>query len=532
MGRAGRTERAGLMGQIARREGWRSARRVVTRVARTGALALVGGCLLAAFFVVQQGAQGAVPAALACGLGQPQTMLANKIPALLYPVTPDMPQNAPQGVFPLDYTAGSPVAFTEDLSRVPGAPKLSSFRWQWNFGDGTGNVNTESPTHTFTKPGTYYVGSWIWDTTSNAWTSFDSAQIHVVSGIPGNPPVAKASSNMAVTLIGQKVTFDATGSHSSDGSSLKYLWNFNDGTTATTPKVAHAFPLNGTTFAALVVTDDRGAQSMATVNIIIQTQAPTAALSASDLEVDAGGTITFDASQSAPPQGVAGEAVVKYVWNFGDGSKQQTTQTPTTAHTYQKAGSYKVTLTVFDKQDEQAATTLTVKVLGAASGGISPLVIIGGIALLVGLGIVVYLFWQRQRRAAMVRRYQEEQALARARRAQRGPRSPRGPNGGNGYYGGANGNGNGNGNGYGRQPAPRGGGTTRYERAPANGQSGQRRQAPGNGSGRGASGGYGDSGSYRSGSGPDYGPRDQRSSTSSNQVPRRPGGQGNPPEGW
>ena len=405
---------------------------VVTRAVRPLFLALIGGVLLALAFTARAGTDGTLPAALACGLGNPQTMLANKIPALLYPVTPNMPQNAPQGVFPLNYAANTAVAFTEDLSRVPGAPKLSSFRWEWNFGDGTGNVFVESPTHTFTQPGTYYVGSWVWDTTSNSWSSFDSAQIHIVSAIVGNAPVAKAASNMSVTAIGQSVTFDAAGSHSSDGSQLKYLWNFNDGTTATTAHVVHQFPLNGSTFAAVVVTDARGAQSMATVNITIQAQAPTAALSASDLEIDAGSAINFDASQSAAPQGVANDSIAKYVWNFGDGTKPQTTQTPTTSHVYQKAGSYKVTLTVYDKPGAQASATLQVKVLGAASSGVSPLVIIGGILLVIGLGVGIYAFWQQRRRAEMVRQYQQAQALARARRAPRGPRTPVGGNG-NGY---------------------------------------------------------------------------------------------------
>ncbi|HEU5347355.1 MAG TPA: PKD domain-containing protein [Ktedonobacterales bacterium] len=409
---------------VRRRDSWRqSSRYVAARLARSLVLALMGGCLLALLVTTQQGERGELPAALACGLGNPQTMLANKIPALLYPVTQDMPQDAPQGVFPLDYAVGTSIAFTEDLSRVPGAPKLNSFRWEWNFGDGTGNVYVEIPTHTFTKPGTYYVGSWVWDTTSNSWSSFDSAQIHIVSAIVGNAPMAKATSDMAVTAIGQSVTFDAAGSHSNDGSQLKYLWNFNDGTTATTPHVVHQFPLNGTTFAAVIVTDARGAQSMATVNITIQAQAPTAALNASDLEVDAGSTVSFDASQSVAPKGVVGDAIAKYIWDFGDGTKPQTTQTPTTSHVYQKAGSYKVTLTVFDKPGAQASATLRMKVLGAANGGVSPLVIIGGILLLVGLGIGIYAFWQRRRRAEMVRRYQEAQALARAHRGQRGSRA-------------------------------------------------------------------------------------------------------------
>ena len=72
-----------LTGRIARRNSRRATRHIVARVARTGALALIGGCLLMALFVVQQGARDAIPSALACGLGQPQTMLANKIPALL-----------------------------------------------------------------------------------------------------------------------------------------------------------------------------------------------------------------------------------------------------------------------------------------------------------------------------------------------------------------------------------------------------------------------------------------------------------------
>jgi PKD repeat protein len=187
--------------------------------------------------------------------------------------------------------------------------------------------------------------------------------------------------------------------------------------------------------------------------------------------VDAGSTVNFDASQSAPPQGVDGDAIAKYVWSFGDGSASQTTETPTTSHTYQKAGSYKVTLTVYDKPGAQATTTLTVKVLGAASGGFSPLVIIGGIALLLGLGIGGYAFWQQRRRAEMVRRYQEAQALARARRGQ-GPRGPRGPNGG---YGNSGSYGNG------RQPAMRGGPPQRYDRPPGPsqpGHSGQGQRRP------------------------------------------------------
>lgn len=446
------------------------AQRAIARLMRSCVLAVVGGCLLALLLTARQATQGTIPTALACGLGNPQTMLANKIPALFYPVTPNMPQNAPQGVFPMNYAANTSIAFIEDLSRVPGAPKISSFRWKWNFGDGSGDVFIVSPTHTFTKPGTYYVGSWIWDTTANDWTSFDSAQIHIVASIPANPPVAKVSSNKAYVDLTGSVTFDAAGSHSTDGSRLKYFWNFNDSTTGTGPHIVHQFPLNGTTFVALIVTDARGAQSMATVNITIQAHSPTASLSASDLEIDAGSVVNFDGSQSLPPAGVSGEAITKYAWDFGDGSAPVTTQTATTSHRYARSGLYTVSLTVFDKQSEQATTTLKVKVLSAASGGggVSPLVVIGGIVLLVGLAIGLYALWQQRRRARMIREYQEAQA--RARRSQRGPRAP--GNGGNGRSGNTGAYGS---YGNGRQPS-------RYDRVPSGQTSVQRRPSSPNGS--------------------------------------------------
>ncbi len=120
------------------------------------------------------------------------------------------------------------------------------------------------------------------------------------------------------------------------------------------------------------------------------------------------------------------------------------------------------------------------KVLGAAGGGVNPLVVIGAIVLLIGLGIGGYAFWQQRKRAEMVRQYQEAQALARARRTQqRGPRAPGGNSGNNGYSN------PGSGSGYGRQPAMRGGPPPRNDRAPSSGQSGQlgqRRPPTSNGS--------------------------------------------------
>jgi 6-phosphogluconolactonase (cycloisomerase 2 family) len=76
--------------------------------------------------------------------------------------------------------------------------------------------------------------------------------------------------------------------------------------------------------------------------VITPDQAPTASFSAT---VPAKGhTIKFNASKSTA---ATGQEVAKYAWSFGDGS-HATTTTAKVKHTYKKAATYTVTLTVTD----------------------------------------------------------------------------------------------------------------------------------------------------------------------------------------
>ena len=101
--------------------------------------------LLGGLYSLLGGHQSAV---LACGLGNGPTMLADNTPALLHPVTPNMPSDTPIGVFAPNFFARQSVAFDEDLSRVTGAPPKNSFQWKWDFGDGT-TSNAISPKHMY-----------------------------------------------------------------------------------------------------------------------------------------------------------------------------------------------------------------------------------------------------------------------------------------------------------------------------------------------------------------------------------------------
>ncbi len=57
-----------------------------------------------------------------------------------------------------------------------------------------------------------------------------------------------------------------------------------------------------------------------------------------------GSATSFDASAST----VAFGTIVKYVWNFGDGTPNVTTSTPTTSHVYANVGTYSATVTETD----------------------------------------------------------------------------------------------------------------------------------------------------------------------------------------
>ncbi|ELZ95889.1 chitinase [Haloferax mucosum ATCC BAA-1512] len=83
---------------------------------------------------------------------------------------------------------------------------------------------------------------------------------------------------------------------------------------------------------------------------------PKASFTASDLVINPGETVQFDASGS-------GDTATQYDWDFGDGT---TGTGKTTSHTYGSVGEYTVTLTVTDDSGASGSTT---KVITASDGG-------------------------------------------------------------------------------------------------------------------------------------------------------------------
>jgi len=88
-------------------------------------------------------------------------------------------------------------------------------------------------------------------------------------------PVAIFKAEPEMPEINEEVKFSASASYDPDGTIVSYYWDFGDGTTETsldrwgrpTPHTGHSYEFVGTYKVKLTVTDNDGAQGMATVTI-------------------------------------------------------------------------------------------------------------------------------------------------------------------------------------------------------------------------------------------------------------------------
>src|SRR5262249_51781185 len=113
---------------------------------------------------------------------------------------------------------------------------------------------------------------------------------------------------------------------------------------------------------ALIVTDDHEARSVALLDIQVVPEIPKAHVVVSSATVSSGDAVTFDASASTAPSQPSNDSLVEFTWDFGDGSRQVTTTTPTIAHTFQNTGRFTVTIQAIDQHGYPGITTVTITV--------------------------------------------------------------------------------------------------------------------------------------------------------------------------
>ncbi|GAA0726444.1 hypothetical protein GCM10009430_33390 [Aquimarina litoralis] len=159
----------------------------------------------------------------------------------------------PSASFTNDLSSGNApltVQFDASQSSDPDGDTLS---YSWNFGDGT-TATGVSISHVFDTPGSYQVSLTVSDGSLNDTTS------KTITVNDDTTPVITASisvdSNSGIAPA--TITFDGSGSTSSDGSSLSYNWDFGDGTSGTGFIVSHDYTTAGDYIAILTVTNTDG----------------------------------------------------------------------------------------------------------------------------------------------------------------------------------------------------------------------------------------------------------------------------------
>jgi PKD repeat protein len=152
----------------------------------------------------------------------------------------------------------------------------------------------------------------------------------------------------------QTVLFDAS---TSKGSIAEYAWDFGDGDHGSGRTTDHDYATAGTYVARLTISDAFGRSASAVQSITVGAGVqPTASFVFSPTAPLPSQQVFFNASASRP---APGRTLVRYQWDFGDGSSGSGVQP---SHVYATTGQYNVTLVVTDDADRRATVTQAVTV--------------------------------------------------------------------------------------------------------------------------------------------------------------------------
>ena len=156
---------------------------------------------------------------------------------------------------------------------------------------------------------------------------------------------------------GDTLNFSAEITDPGTEDTFRYLWDFDDGTTAETKDISHIFGDNGTFNVSATVWDDDGGTSNAGITVTVFNVAPTA---------DPGGPYTGSLGREIFFTGTAYDPGfnedVQFVWDL-DGDGKFDKKGETVSHIYNETGVYTLSLEVIDKDgaSDTAYTTITIE---------------------------------------------------------------------------------------------------------------------------------------------------------------------------
>ncbi|MDI9639746.1 PKD domain-containing protein, partial [Geitlerinema splendidum] len=241
-------------------------------------------------------------------------------------------------VFSAPYAAFAPESYTVSVlqplrffNRSGG--NITSY--QWSFGDGTFS-NLENPTHTYNQPGSYTV------TLTVSGPGGTTAVSSIITAYQVNAPTAAFIADRIVGYAPLTVTF----TNQSSPNATSFLWNFGDGTTATTRDAVHAFTSPGNYTVTLTAAGAGGSTIVQRIITVLNVPTPTPT-GTPPIQAP---IANFRTNQNVgfPPllvefTNLSVGTISTINWNFGDG---QLSTEANPVHLYTQPGNYTVTLIV------------------------------------------------------------------------------------------------------------------------------------------------------------------------------------------
>ncbi len=247
---------------------------------------------------------------------------------------------------------------------------IGSLTYFWDFGDGsTGSGKVVE--HTYSAAGNYTVTLTVTDDDG-------ASDIDVVNVTINSVDVVAKIDTMPDTFgLNSQVHFSAFNTTHPQGMELLYIWDFGDGSKGFGIEITHTYTKGGVYIVRLNVQDndshvESGYPYTASLSIHINLR-PVAVL-AGDTSPHAGESAVYYASESRDPDGL----IVKYVFDFGDGTRAVyvsdssdpdysqraggLNEGKSVRHTFSRTGSYTVNLTVYDNLGACNSAVLKVNV--------------------------------------------------------------------------------------------------------------------------------------------------------------------------
>jgi gliding motility-associated-like protein len=222
-------------------------------------------------------------------------------------------------------------AGTANFTNTSTIPAGSITGYLWNFGNGQTSTATNGTTiYTNTGPFTVTLTA-----TSNNGCTDDS--VRILNTIYAQPQAAFTAP--AEVCLGNIANFTDQ-STAPNSTVTQWFWNFGDGTTSTLQNPTKNYAAAGTYTVTLTVTSAIGCPSAVATRQIIVNPLPAANFNTS-LPACESRNITFTDASAAN----AGN-LVKWTWNYGDGTNAVLVSGAPFTHNYAAAGTYMATLQV------------------------------------------------------------------------------------------------------------------------------------------------------------------------------------------